>query len=306
MQVRWIVSLVAAALVPAFSAEAQEQRTRSIPPPSGMVAQAAPVAPGQVERGQQSSHVWQNGRWIAMPTPKAQVPRTDARRWSYDHIGRWDMGGRAPGGWNAYRRLNRGARLNRYWMNPSFRVADYLNFGLAAPPNGYRWVRYYNDAVLVDDRGAVWDSVANAAWETGYSSVAWRGDPYAYQASDGYARSEQSAFAGEPYAPPPRQMVARVQPIDPEANYVGRQYEYGYWAGRYAGGGYVTPMITTTVVEEEFVYETARESAAPARVMLAHKSPKPAPRAAVRKVAAKTKPKPKAVAQCCACVRVCR
>ena len=86
-----------------------------------------------------------------------------ASRWQMQN-GRWSAGWNAPGGWNAYRRMGRGQRLPNYWLRADFRIPDYLSFGLAAPPRGYNWVRYYDDAVLVDDRGDVWDSVGGIAW----------------------------------------------------------------------------------------------------------------------------------------------
>lgn len=103
--------------------------------------------------------VWQNGRWVVLPprgAPQQRMQR-NPQRWGGMIGGRWAGGMQAPGGWSAYRRQRRGASLPPYWMSGAFQIPDYLSFGLAAPPYGYGWVRYYDDAVLVDAQGRVWD-----------------------------------------------------------------------------------------------------------------------------------------------------
>lgn len=149
-----------------------------------------------------AQRVWQDGRWVVMPRTSAPtVMRTNPHRWTM-RDGRWDAGYRAPGGWNAYRRLHRGGRLPGYWMGADYRVDDYLSFGLAAPPPGYSWVRYYDDAVLVDREGSVWDSIDGIGW----------GGPVAVASADaGYARADSRAGAG--YPPP------RIEPVDPQDYY---------------------------------------------------------------------------------------
>lgn len=142
--------------------------------------------------------VWQDGRWVVMPRNTAPtVMRTNPHRWTM-RDGRWDAGHRAPGGWKSYRRLHRGATLPGYWRGDDFRVVDYLSFGLAAPPHGYHWTRYYDDAVLVDHDGRVWDSIDGIAWG-GASARA------------GYAVADSHAGAG--YPPP------RIEPVDPDDYY---------------------------------------------------------------------------------------
>ena len=85
-------------------------------------------------------------------------------RWGQSVGGRWSGGMRAPGGWNSYRRPYRGWTLPRYWIAPSFYVGDYQSYGLSQPPYGYTWSRYYDDAVLIDGRGRVYDTVNGVDW----------------------------------------------------------------------------------------------------------------------------------------------
>ena len=57
---------------------------------------------------------------------------------------------RAPPGY-AYRRWNYGEVLPREYWAQDYWLNNYLNFGLVAPPDGYVWVRYGPDAVLIDE-----------------------------------------------------------------------------------------------------------------------------------------------------------
>jgi Ni/Co efflux regulator RcnB len=79
--------------------------------------------------------------------------------------GNWHGGRNAPGGYASYRRPFRGFSMPSYWINPGFYINNYSSYGLRAPTNGYNWSRYYDDAVLTDRRGYVYDSVSNVPWQ---------------------------------------------------------------------------------------------------------------------------------------------
>jgi Ni/Co efflux regulator RcnB len=55
----------------------------------------------------------------------------------------------APRGYH-YTRYSYGQRLPALYFASNFWLSDFVNFGLMAPPDGYVWVRYGDDAVLVD------------------------------------------------------------------------------------------------------------------------------------------------------------
>jgi Ni/Co efflux regulator RcnB len=55
-----------------------------------------------------------------------------------------------PAGY-AYRRWDVGGNLPREYWAQNYWLNNYLNFGLIAPPDGYVWVRYGPDAVLIDE-----------------------------------------------------------------------------------------------------------------------------------------------------------
>jgi Ni/Co efflux regulator RcnB len=88
-----------------------------------------------------------------------------SHRWGPRHDGRWYAGWRAPGGWTAYRRPIRGFILPRYWISPSYYIANYPAYGLPAPTYGYGWSRYYDDAVMTDRYGRVYDYRGGIDWD---------------------------------------------------------------------------------------------------------------------------------------------
>lgn len=136
-------------------------------------------------------------------------------RWGGRIQGRWWAGSRAPGGWSAYQRPVRGRVLPSYWAAPGWYISDWSGYGLPRPPAGYNWSRYYDDAVLIDRRGTVEDTIGGVDWDQGDSD----GIDYTYyepsddapSAYDGYAYSEGYPSAtpgdapGAPYPYPPRE-----------------------------------------------------------------------------------------------------
>jgi Nickel/cobalt transporter regulator/Glycine zipper 2TM domain len=98
--------------------------------------------------------------------------------------GHWGGGMRAPGGWSAYRPAVRGFMLPSYWISPSFYIGNYSRYGFSAPQSGYGWSRYYDDAVLTDGDGRVYDSVRGVDWDRyGYEDGGYNED---YSDSYGY------------------------------------------------------------------------------------------------------------------------
>ena len=219
---------------------------------------------GGAWHGGSQGGTWQGGSWQGGGT-----------RWGGSVGGRWSGGMNAPGGWNAYRRPSRGYTLPTYWISPSFYISDFGGYGLYAPPSGYGWQRYYDDAVLVDGRGRVRDSVYDVNWDGGY------GQDGGYASSD-YAYAQGGA-GGSGYAYPPQyqgQYQGQYQSLPPVSQQ-GNVTTYstgGYAGGAYAAGGYYYPGATTTVVTiqgapsvttttTEYVEETVRTRyVAPRRV----------------------------------------
>ncbi|WP_419809973.1 RcnB family protein [Sphingomonas sp.] len=103
--------------------------------------------------------------------PTARPPIVTSRgpqgpgRWGSRVDGRWWGGSNAPGGWAAYRQPYRGYRVPPYWVAPRFYVTDWQDYGLTQPWAGYNWVRYYDDAVLIDRGGLVYDVRGGIDWD---------------------------------------------------------------------------------------------------------------------------------------------
>jgi Ni/Co efflux regulator RcnB len=114
-------------------------------------------------------------------------------RWMNKRDGRWMGGWNAPGGWNGYRPVSRGYILPRYWVSPSFYIGNYSRYGFAQPQNGYGWSRYYDDAVLTDRDGRVYDSVRGFDWDRyGDDNESYAedySDSYGYR-DDGYRQAQ--------------------------------------------------------------------------------------------------------------------
>jgi Ni/Co efflux regulator RcnB len=70
---------------------------------------------------------------------------------------------------DVYSRPYRGFAMPRYWAQPSFYIPNYTIYGLTAPSRGYNWSRYYDDAVLLDQRGYVQDYRSGVNWNAGYA-----------------------------------------------------------------------------------------------------------------------------------------
>jgi len=74
---------------------------------------------------------------------------------------RW---GPRPGGNWRYERLRRGGSINAFWFAPQFYVGNWGAYGFYAPGNDQRWVRYYDDAYLIDGGGRIIDQRYGVNW----------------------------------------------------------------------------------------------------------------------------------------------
>lgn len=167
------------------------------------------------------------GDWHGVPPAPLHHPRRESR-WGGRVDGRWWGGAGAPGGWRAYRQPTRGRALPSYWVAPDWYVGDWRGYGLPQPPYGYNWSRYYDDAVLIDTRGRVYDWVAGVDWDR----------------LDG--PGTDAGYYGEQPLPPPS--VVR----SPDGTTVVTTSTTGTTPGYYADGYYYpAPTITTVTIRKE-------------------------------------------------------
>ena len=227
-------------------------------------------------------------------------------------------GFRHPGRHFPHRRLQRGFFVHPFWFGPQFHVQNWQMYGFAPPPRDHRWVRYYDDAYLIDHEGRVRDERYGLDWDRygerwamddGIPAYYGRGDyhpdeeDYAWVESQrGWDYADQGGGYGHGgygyghggygyghggYGPPPG---GGCQPM-PMPQPCGGGYGYGYY-----GYGYAYPIIIETtvhtgaaattyeVVEEVVEYERPRRryrqrSAPPPR---ARPRPRPRPPAGER------------------------
>lgn len=94
--------------------------------------------------------------------------------------GGWNGGGWNGGGWNRGGWSNGsvfgGFAFGGYWQQPQYHVQNWQLYGFIQPQAQQRWVRYYDDAYLVDGGGRVFDSRRGVAWDRG--GERWERDSY--------------------------------------------------------------------------------------------------------------------------------
>lgn len=170
-------------------------------------------------------------------------------RWGHRMGGRWFVGWHAPGGWGGYRVPSRGFVLPTYWVNPSYRIVNYTQYGLYAPQTGYGWTRYYDDAVLSDSRGYVQDYRSNIPWdryEGGYAPGDYAEPDYgpAMGADRGVYYGDDQVYANGGYP---------VQ-APPQVEYRPGTGEPGYGAP-YANGAYPPAPMPAPVYQSRYGFE---------------------------------------------------
>lgn len=92
--------------------------------------------------------------------------------------GSWSGGGQWRGGWGGGvrmphfrpgqgfpRRLVRGGFVHPFWFGPQFYIQNWQGYGFANPGADQRWVRYYDDAYLIDRGGRVVDAREGLDWD---------------------------------------------------------------------------------------------------------------------------------------------
>jgi Ni/Co efflux regulator RcnB len=153
-----------------------------------------------------------------------------------------------------YRRIDRGFALPHSWWGPRFHIQNWNRYGFSQPMHGNRWVRYYDDALLIDRSGRVHDGRYGMSWdeygdewgydESGIPEYVDRADYYSGE--EDYAR-EEDRYRRHGYGHHGRGYRQQVyaHPVQPHAGY---GYGYGY-------GAVITETTVTTaptVVKETY------------------------------------------------------
>lgn len=136
-----------------------------------MAAVAIPgVAVPSLAGAQSYREVQQDRRDVREDRRDLNRDRREVRRDQYDRNHRWgandwrDWRGRnralyARGDWRApfrYQTFRPGVRIaSTYWNSSRYWIADPWRYRLPPAANGQRWVRHYDDVILVDTRRGV-------------------------------------------------------------------------------------------------------------------------------------------------------
>ncbi|PSJ36931.1 RcnB family protein [Allosphingosinicella deserti] len=149
---------------PAPAAREVRREVRQPGPPMGTAqAQGRYRQDGQVRTGQV--------RTGQVRTGEVQTSRMYGGRM---HGGASRGGSTHHGGYRQYHRVQRGGYVPRYWWGPQFVVRNWGAYGFPQPYAGSRWVRYYDDALLIDRYGRVHD--VRGDWDWNRSGERWSED----------------------------------------------------------------------------------------------------------------------------------
>jgi hypothetical protein len=210
----------------------------------------------------------------------------------------------SPGQMSGIHRFGRGHVVPPHFRGRQFVVNDWRMFGFPAPMPGGQWIRYYDDALLIDRDGRVMDGRYGWDWDGDGDQMAYDGDRYDdedYDRDDDHDRGDWDDGRGhhghgdsmrghgrdegdrvvnvlvrrDGRGDDCRRSCTRVRhmPRPPRSGYgygqgYGYGYGYGYGAGCGCGPVVITETTTTTapVVEMRTYYETVYEHrAAPRR-----------------------------------------
>jgi Ni/Co efflux regulator RcnB len=183
--------------------------------------------------------------------------------------------------------IKHGHVVPRFWFGPRFHIVNWGMYGFSQPFGDQRWIRYYDDAYLIDRGGRVhdsrygmeWDRYGDA-WAYDQNGIPMRGDDGGY--GHGYQAEEDYSYGGgyqqQHHAPPPVAAPGCAGPGYPQpGGYMPAPCGYGA-APAYYGYGYAPMVITETTtvtttaptVTEHIYYE---ESAPPVRRRAARHRP---------------------------------
>jgi Ni/Co efflux regulator RcnB len=185
-----------------------------------------------------------------------------------------------------FKRIHRGFIVPHFWWGPQFHIQNWSLYGFAQPLPGRRWIRYYDDALLIDQYGRVHDGRWGMNWDEYEDRWAYddQGIPYydGDEEYEDYDRDERGYAEHDGPPPPPPPMPCPQACAHPGYGYgyayPGYGYGYGYGYGWMPGG-----MVTIT--------ETTVHAAAPQTVTRKIYIEKPV-KTKVRRSYKRAKPRP--------------
>jgi Ni/Co efflux regulator RcnB len=206
------------------------------------------------------------------------------------------MGHRGPMQGHFQHRLQRGFVVPPFWFGPQFQIGNWQMYGFADPGPDGRWIRYYDDAYLIDRDGRIRDSREGLDWdEYGEDWDMADGIP-AYRGSRDYRPGERDYEWDEGHHGGPDGHMEHGEMHHGGPAMPGPGYGYGYgggygstqvYGGGYGYGMYAYPIVIETITtsgggySEEVVeeYVSVRRHRPHRRARCVCQAPRPAPRA---------------------------
>jgi len=188
------------------------------------------------------------------------------------------------GGRHFQRRLQRGFVIPHFWFGPQFHINNWQMYGFSNPGDG-RWVRYYDDAYLIDRGGRVMDTREGLDWDQYGEEWDMADGVPAYRGSRDYRPRDEDHERAEGHGD--REGHGRSHGGGHHSGGVMHGGGYGHtqvYGGGYGYGMYAYPIVIETVTTsgggymEEVIeeYVEVRRHRARARPRCA--CPRPAPR----------------------------
>ncbi len=219
---------------------------------------------------------------VSAPVPQTAIPQAGATTGTVTQPGGWGQGGWQSG--NAptsaafapqpadagYHHPAVGDSLPPAWLDPAYTVGDWQSWGLSQPGAGQRWVRYNDDAALIDGNGHVADVRYGMNWQRAAGTATASAIP------------TSTAPIVTTYQASPNTTVTRTEEVGPMPVVAGAVPAPGYGPGYYLAGGSVVSMTpgriittkTTTISNSPAYQAGAIKRSAPRRAVH-HRARKP-------------------------------
>jgi hypothetical protein len=148
-----------------------------------------------------------------------------------------------------FQHMRRGFIVPQFWWGPQFQINNWQMYGFGDPGPDGRWIRYYDDAYLIDRDGRIrdsregldWDRYGEE-WDMADGIPAYRGSRDYRPGDEDYAWSEEQEGRGEHMRHEEMDMRHGGPPMGP--GYGSRTQVYG---GGYGYGAYAYPIVIETV-----------------------------------------------------------
>src|SRR4051794_750125 len=178
--------------------------------------------------------------------------------------GNWHGGGSMGGSWRGggtwhggtvgprghFRHMQRGFIVPQFWWGPQFTINNWQMYGFGDPGADGRWIRYYDDAYLIDHDGRIRDSREGLDWDRYGEDWDMADGVPAYRGSRDYRPDDEDYARGEEHEGHMREMhemhMRHGGPMP------GPGYAYGggqtqVYGGGYGYGAYAYPIVIETV-----------------------------------------------------------